>query len=211
MHHVTKDVFLSPSWEVGSVSHSRAWEAAFPCRHTPSQALCWTVRIKVKGRDYFFGQNVRKLNLFVYWLLELFRKMSPDRMCENQGKARIKNPWIKNLQTKRWGECVRTKVPVARQVCHAWISRADDRKPVRGWRTMTKPTQGKLNSQLQISGTFLGVTKLGSYLPVRKQLSCCSQEKDKAVYCLLFSNQVGIPTRYSMPQEDKGIKIEEEK
>lgn len=145
-------------WEVCATLPSfmvlRAWEAAFPCRHTLSQALWWTVHIKVKGRDYFFWQNVRKLNLLVYWLLELFRKMSSNRMCENQGKARIKNPWIKNPQTKRWGKCLRTKEPVARQVCHAWISGADDRKPVRGWRTMTKPTQGKLNSQLQISGTF---------------------------------------------------------
>lgn len=58
---------------------------------------------------------------------------------------------------------------------------------------MTKPTQGKLNSQLQISGTSLGVTKLGSYLPVRKQFSCCSQEQGKAVYCLLFSTRLEFP------------------
>lgn len=125
-------------WEVCATMPSfmvlRPWEAAFhPWRHTLSQALCWTIRMKVKCRDCFLKQNVRKLNLLACWLFELFWKISPDRMCENQGKARIKNPWIKNPQTKRWWECLRTKEPVARQVCHAWISGADDRKPVRGW------------------------------------------------------------------------------
>lgn len=133
------------SWEVGSVRHYasfmvlRPWEAAFhPWRHTLSQALCWTIRMKVKCRDCFLKQNVRKLNLLACWLFELFWKISPDRMCENQGKARIKNPWIKNPQTKRWWECLRTKEPVGlpclnirsrwQKACQRLVDKTNSRK-----------------------------------------------------------------------------------
>lgn len=196
MHHYAQ--LYGPKSMRGSISPMETTPRPRPC----AEPFVWRESVEI----IFSDKMSENITFLLTSFLELFWKMSPDRMCENQGKARIKNPWINNPHTKRWCECLRTKAPVARHVWHAWISGADDKKPVRGWWTMTKPTQGKLNSQLQISGTFLGVTKLGSYLPARKQLSCSGQEQGKAVYY-----QVGIPTWYSMPQEDKRYKDWEEK